>query len=648
MIASRPWRDFLLAILLVGGAGLAVRELLPRWWLLRFDNRLLERTRFLGKAVRVQQGRVVGLPRGIEAPATDEPGLQTYWQVDAPGGQSLAASGALRGFRFPAVRPGEPASSWYHCLYLHRMRRASVAFPATARTEAFVLHYAQDHRLHQERLELLDTALGWGGGFLVAGLFLLTLWRRWRGAVREGRRPVPSILARLLVGLFVLVGGGMVLAGWASYALVEKGWIRQMDQALENRARGVLALCDRRDGMWRLDVAHLDTSIFRDPKSMQYFEVWDEAGKVVGRSSSLAHLDLPRLPVGKEVRYDWFHPAYLHRTRTATVAAMREGERLTVSFGQDYRGMKAQLRELRAILLEVWGGTLLLLALLLVLLVRISLRPFRRIAADLQDLDAGHLDRFRPIGVPAEARALVEALTSALGRLEEAFRRERTLLSNLAHELRTPLSGLRTTLEVGVGDDDAHARKAMRDSLGISLQMQGIIDSLLLLGRLDSGQLSPRLQPVSLRMRVQAAFPGMDMPPGPDVPVLADEGWLEMVLSNLHDNALRHARESEVRLEILLEDGRTTLVVANGGSDVEAIEVEKVFDRFWRKDRVRTLESHNAGLGLSLCRELVERMGGKLVATVPEPGRFEVRMTLDSAESAPFIFPSSSHRTAAT
>lgn len=91
-----------------------------------------------------------------------------------------------------------------------------------------------------------------------------------------------------------------------------------------------------------------------------------------------------------------------------------------------------------------------------------------------------------------------------------------------------------------------------------------------------------------------------------------------------------------------------TLAVENGGADVEEGEVGQVFDRFWRKDRVRTLESRNAGLGLSLCRELVERMGGKLVATVPEPGRFEVRMTLVQAESTPFIFSSSSQRLAAT
>lgn len=645
----RPWRDFLVAVLVLVGGGLTLREALPRWWIASFDARLLRHAQSLGGAIWVEQEKVVGLPRGIEMPATDEPGLQTYWQVDAPSGKVLAASAALRGFRFPALRSGEPACSWYHCLYLHRMRRASVAFPATARTEAFVLHYAQDHRLHQERLELLDTVLGWGGGFLLAGLFLLTLWRRWRSAVREGRRPVPSILARLLVGLFVLVGGGMVLAGWASYALVEKGWIRQMDQALENRARGVLALCDHREGRWILDAAHLDTSIFRDPKSMQYFEVWDEAGNVVGRSSSLAHLDLPRLSVGKEVRNDWFHPAYLHRTRTATVAAVREGERLTVCFGQDYRGMKAQLRELRAILLEVWGGTLVLLALLLVILVQVSLRPFRRIATDLQHLDAGHLDRFRPTGVPAEARALVEALTSTLGRLEQAFRRERTLLSNLAHELRTPLSGLRTTLEVGVDDDDEHARKAMRDSLGISLQMQGIIDSLLLLGRLDSGQLSPRLHGISLSASLQAAFPGTGIVTDREVQVVADEGWLGMVLSNLHDNAVRHAgSHADVHPEILVGAGQATLVVANDGCDLDEIEVGKVFDRFWRKDRARTLESRNAGLGLSLCRELVERMGGNLVAVVPEPGRFEVRMTLDLAKSSSFILPSSLSRTAAT
>lgn len=653
--SDRTWqasvRRGLRNLLVLLAAGCALRAALYGWWLWRFDVDLLEQAQAMSVHLRPDgQGKVRPEPR-FDPPPPEDHRLQTYWQVNAVAGKVLGAAAALRDFRFPVPPAGSaPRFDWYHCYYLHRMRVVTlpVRCGEGASGQEILLQFAQDHRRFRERLDALDSWLALGTALIVLAHLL---WKRreiWE-RLREKRRgaPVPSVLVRLLAGLCLVVTVVLLLAGYATYALVEDGWVRQMDQALENRARGVVALCDRIDGRWRLDVTHLDTSIFRDAKSMQYFQVWDERGAVVGRSTSLAHLDLPRPDsVPGSVRYGWFHPTYLHRTRIASLEVLREGERLRVCFGQDYRGMKAKLRELRGILLWVWAGTMLLLGALMVLLVHVSLLPLRQIARRLQSLDAGHWGDFPADAVPSEIRPLVEALSQALVRLEEAFRRERSLLANLAHELRTPLAGLRTTLEVGVADEEAYAREAMRSSIAITVQMQGIIDSLLLLGRLEAGKASPRMGEVDLGellSEIPEVFAGAGCDIDPGLRLRADRDWLLLVLRNLLDNARRHAGSGGwIRLEARRHGGEVHLMIANSGCDLDADEIGRVFERFWRKDPARSVDARNAGLGLSLCRDLVGNMAGRISATLPEPGTFAVEMRFEGTDSDDFIFPSSS------
>jgi len=638
-------------LLLLLAAGCALRVALYSWWLWRFDADLLEQAQTMSVHLRSGgQGDVRPEPR-FDPPPPEDHRLQTYWQVNAVAGKVLGAAAALCDFRFPVPSAASaPRFDWYHCYYLHRMRVVTlpVHFGEGASGQELLLQFAQDHRRFRERLEALDSWLVLGTGLMVLAQLLWNRRKMW-GRMREKRRgaPVPSVLVRLLAGLFLVVTVVLLLAGYATYMLVEDGWVRQMDQALENRARGVAALCDRIDGRWRLDVTHLDTSIFRDAKSMQYFQVWDERGAVVGRSTSLAHLNLPRPDSGlASVRYDWFHPTYLHRTRIASLEVLREGEHLRVCFGQDYRGMKAKLRELRGILLWVWAGATFLLGALMVLLVHVSLRPLRQIARRLQSLDAGHWGDFSVDAVPSEVRPLVDALSQALARLEEAFRRERSLLANLAHELRTPLAGLRTTLEVGVVDEEVYAREAMRSSVAITVQMQGIIDSLLLLGRLESGKVSSRMGVVDLEtllVEYPEVFTGVACDIDPGLRLRADRDWLLLVLRNLLDNARRHAGEGGwIRLEAHGLKDEVHLAIVNSGCDLDVDEIGRVFERFWRKDPARSVGARNAGLGLPLCRDLVGNMAGRISATLPEPGAFAVEMWLEGANSDDFIFPSSS------
>lgn len=640
---NRAWGRPLWVVLGLWAMLFGLRLGTERFYLGRFDAQILAEAKSRVGELRAQ-GKIPS--SWMDTLPAEDFREQRYWQLDRADGKVVAASPLLQEFRFPKVaRDSLGLGGWYHCKFLHQMRRVVVPLP-----DGGFLHLAQDYRGHKERVLEAEHALLWIGALGTAWLLVLS-WRRGLGA--KLTHPSRSLLSRLAFGLVVVVSVVLGLAGIASYRLVEAGWIRQMDQALENRARGLASLCDLGPGGWKLDVAHLDTSIFRDPKAMQYFQVWDAQGKTVGRSRSLTHLHLPRTVVAPgEVVRTWFHPPYLHRTRMVVVRLLKDGRPLTVAFGQDYRGMKAQLRELRTILLGVWAIALLGIVLLSVLLVRVSLRPLHRITAQLQALVPGSRERPAPELVPREVAPLVGALGKALDRQDEALRRERTLLSDLAHELRTPLAGMRTTLEVGVGDDEEHARMAMGRSIRIAVQMQGVIEALLRLGRLEAGQHSPRSMAVELDALLEEAgaqVPALQREGMAGIVLRADPEWMRMVLANLLDNARRHAGpEGRIEIHAFAQDGRVRLVVENDGCDLEGAEVERVFDRFWRKDAVRSIQACNAGLGLSLCRELIGRMGGTIAASVPQTGVFRVELTLETTGNDDFILASSSQAPSAT
>jgi len=263
----------------------------------------------------------------------------------------------------------------------------------------------------------------------------------------------------------------------------------------------------------------------------------------------------------------------------------------------------------------------------------------RQLAARLGQLDATRLGRIPGLVVPLEVQPLTDALDAALERLAMAFRRERTLTADLAHELRTPLSGLRTALEVGVDDPEPQARLAMRESLGIVEGMRSLTESLLTLARLEGGQEQVEPRPIgflSVWEEVLHGFPGLSVRTEGDaalrsLQVVADPRWLSIVLRNLLENASRHTGpEGWIALEAASDERGEFLhtALSNSGCELAPQECERVFDRFWRHDSSRSGSGLHAGLGLSLCRELVTGMGGTLAASCPSTGVFRIDLRL--------------------
>lgn len=620
---------------------LATREVVRRFWLREFDARL----RLDAAAVGEQWLRTgaVSCCAPVEA-AADEPhghSGQTYYEIRTGQGQALARSPLLGKAHWPDL-PADSSerTAWYHDFHLHRMRYVALRFDSPGQGRR-VVFFARDHgELKLLYQELDDALIGLLGlVVLVGAAFLFFRKRSRRRAVLP--EPPPSMLSKLLFGSVAISGVILSLGAWATYAVVERGWLVQMDQALESRALGLAALCSKVDGNWRFDGSHLENTIFQDPKSMQYFEARDENGRDIGRSASLGHVSFPTVSLSTgERRFDWFHPGYLHKTRYVAISLPGAHRGLTVFFGQDYRDMKAKLRDLRAILAGIWIASELLLCTLLALLVRLSLAPLRRIAQRLHSIDEEHLEGFDSEGAPREVRPLVAALSATLGRLDEAFKRERTLVADIAHEIRTPMAGIRTTLEVGLGDDEERARTAMATSLSILSRMQSLMDGLLSLARLEGGQipsspaateLSPLVQEFAETWREVCSGRGIELRTdlAPALPSFSNPEWCRVILRNLMENALAHATEgSWIGLRSEVASGRVVIQVSNDGSGLDASDAAKVFDRFWRKDHSRRSAGSHAGLGLALCRQLATRMGGGIRAAVPREGEFLVELDL--------------------
>jgi|GEM_PF-1596713 len=460
-----------------------------------------------------------------------------------------------------------------------------------------------------------------------------------------------SILFQLVAGGFAATTLVMAAGGAASYWLVKTSWIEQIDRSLESRVLGIASACRMTENVISFDAKLLDQDVFHDPRSLEYFEVRDSAGRTMGRSASLGQAFFPgEKPERDSQVFGWFHPATLHRMRFVAKSISlptsdpgKPAVSATIFFGQDFRDAKNRLRQVRWRFFWVWCAAEVILSLLLYLVVRTSLSPLGKIAARLEQVDEDRPGRFGDVPVPMEVAPLVRALENTLGRLSAAFQRERTLLADLAHELRTPLAGLRTTLEVGVDDVEEEARSALRRSLSIAVGMQSLMESLMVLARLDGKQIEPDLVAIDLSAALeerwdalaeQATLKGSkavrEAPPS--LMVRADREWLSIVLRNLLENAVHHAAPGGWIECAARQDGCEVLVrIRNDGSRLVPTDTTRVFDRFWRLDPSRGVGQGHVGLGLSLCRELVLHMGGTIQAMVPETGVFQVEVRLPAA-----------------
>jgi signal transduction histidine kinase len=268
-----------------------------------------------------------------------------------------------------------------------------------------------------------------------------------------------------------------------------------------------------------------------------------------------------------------------------------------------------------------------------------TLRPVEEIRAEVAEIGATDLGRRVPRpGTEDEIDRLAETMNEMLGRLETSVERQQRFVADASHELRSPLTRLRSELEVDLaGDSDPGQRATLESLLDEVIGMQAIVEDLLFLARSDAGQAGRDFHELDLddlvlaeARRIQSRQQvTVDVSAVSGAQVRGDTGQLTRAIRNLMDNAERHAAgRIGLSLSELGEDA--VLVVTDDGPGIPDSDASRIFERFTRVDEARTAGAGGTGLGLAISREIVERHDGSL-ALLPADGagaRFELRIPL--------------------
>ncbi len=254
-----------------------------------------------------------------------------------------------------------------------------------------------------------------------------------------------------------------------------------------------------------------------------------------------------------------------------------------------------------------------------------ALRPVARMTGEARDL--GTADLSGRIEVPAtsdELQRLAETLNAMLGRVQTGVDEQHRFVADASHELRTPLAVMRTELDVALRSPalDPAAREVLTSTREEVERVGSIVESLLMLARIDEGSLALAREPVSLAEVAERAVGGLAplaratnvtlVREGPPAVVTGDHARLDQVVTNLVANAIAHSPPgTAVRVETWERDGEAGLSVRDRGPGIDDALLPRVFDRFVRGEGARTNEG-GGGLGLAICREIVTAHGGRI------------------------------------
>ncbi len=294
--------------------------------------------------------------------------------------------------------------------------------------------------------------------------------------------------------------------------------------------------------------------------------------------------------------------------------------------------MESHLRYLALLRRGLWGATLLACAVAVLaawLAVRWGHAPLRRISATVRGITSEHLDiRLNPAEMPSELGPLVVSFNEMLDQLETSFTRLTHFTSDIAHELRTPVTNLTTQTQVALSKarDPYAYREVLYSSLEELERMGKMIGDMLYLAQADQQLARPELTEVDLSAETIALFDyfeawaddvGVELRLEGHAPaVQGNRLMLRRAMSNLISNALRYTRRGTALIVTLAQVADVIEVsVENPGQDVAAEHLPKLFDRFFRVDPARQHKGEGAGLGLAIVKAIAEAHGGTVSVT---------------------------------
>lgn len=255
--------------------------------------------------------------------------------------------------------------------------------------------------------------------------------------------------------------------------------------------------------------------------------------------------------------------------------------------------------------------------------------PLRRISAEIRRIKSDHLSiRLAPNTVPVELTELAVSFNGMLDRIEEGFQRLSNFSADIAHELRTPITNLRTQTEVALSQarDLEEYQEILYSNLEEYQRMAKMVGDMLFLAQADNHQLQSEGVKINLVTEIEALFEYFDawaeersvalICTGSVLYVQGDRLMLRRALSNLLSNALSYTPAGQAITVKLAPNTKNTVLISveNPGLTINPEHLPKLFDRFYRADPSRQHKGDGTGLGLAIVKSIIDIHGGSVTA----------------------------------
>lgn len=373
--------------------------------------------------------------------------------------------------------------------------------------------------------------------------------------------------------------------------------------------------------------------------SHYYFQVVLPDGKFLFRNRFLTNITLPLPAQPDRLRglvYETLQLPHLGSFRLLTLATRDStGRALVAQVVTSRAQLDRQFRSYLWMTMAILAIGVLTALFSGFLLARWALTPIDRMIGIAERISAETLsERLEVTNTHDELGRLAQTLNRMFDRLHRSIDEMRQFSADAAHELRSPLAVMRTEAEVVLRSSRSanFYQRALEINLEETKRLGDLVDQLLTLSRHDAGialqvrdevQLDALIRDVGERFATVAAEKGVHLEVGCDCSCIAygDDIALSQVFFNLIDNALKFTPSGgTIRLNLQVQGHTASIAIADSGVGIPAEHLPRIFDRFYRIDYSRNRELGGAGLGLAICKSIVEAHHGRLTVT-SEPGR---------------------------
>lgn len=457
------------------------------------------------------------------------------------------------------------------------------------------------------------------------------------------------MLRRVLMPLAMI----WVIGSVTAFAVAHFFALEAFDRALLDDARVIAARVIEQDGRLMLDMSPRELgALLLDKSEKQYFAVLRPDGSVVASNAALRPAVLAAgqrwgfsdaAHEGNELRIATFSPQAAKPFTVVVAQTTQERQELLRRLGTYSRLPQA--------VLILWLGWWVYRS------VGREMVPLERLQAALERRDSSDLTPLDTAAPSREVERLAQTINELMLRIDRGVQAQREFTGNVAHELRTPLAGIRALAEYGLAHTDPKVwREQLRDIAASQERASRLVDQLLALALADEARDTLALLPVRVdelarhivlgylrradAQGVDLGGVGLDEP----VPAVGSAMLIEGVLANLIDNALRYGRPADgsrpgVTVEVYRQGDAVRLSVTDNGPGIDAAQREQMVRR-WAQGRSGMARGEGAGLGLAIASRYAELLGGSLALEAgPDGLGLRVDLTLRAAPQMKPINP---------